>query len=75
MKRRDFFKRIVSTCLVLVPGVKVVEPKNTRIKYFPPIIDAEPIGIPEGIINMKFTEKYSASKASIGYIRLLLSKD
>ena len=37
MKRRDFFKRVISTCLVLVPGAKVAESKNTRIKYFPPV--------------------------------------
>lgn len=30
MKRRDFFKRVVSTCLVIVPGVKI---KAEEVKF------------------------------------------
>jgi len=43
MKRRDFF-RTISTIILALTGIKVFTgSKITKIKYFPPVLDSDPV--------------------------------
>lgn len=59
MKRRDLFKWIASTCLVLVPGVKVVSEPKFELPSYEGMV-------PKGITNMDFSTGYSASRDAYG---------